>query len=81
MEARLRTLASLRIVQGQESRPSLTEPLDAGERRDVCNFDNRRDLAAGEIWGCVEREQQTHLEAILLAAARLRSIPKAEVQL
>ena len=64
MEARLRTLASLRIVQGQESRPSFTEPLDAGERRDLRNFDNRRDLAAGEIWGCVEREQQTHLEAI-----------------
>ena len=64
MEARLRTLASLRIVQGQESRPSFTEPLDAGERRDLRDFDNRRDLAAGEIWGCVEREQQTHLEAI-----------------
>ena len=22
------------------------------------------DLAAGEIWSCMEREQQTHLEAI-----------------
>ncbi|EPS99842.1 hypothetical protein FOMPIDRAFT_1024009 [Fomitopsis schrenkii] len=64
MEARLRTVAALRIVKGQESRPSFTEPLDAGERRDLCDFDNRRDLAAGEIWGCVEREQQTHLEAI-----------------
>ena len=51
-------------MQGQESRPSFTEPLDAGERRDLRNFDNRRDLAAGEIWGCVDREQQTHLEAI-----------------
>ena len=64
MEARLRTLASLRIVQGQESRLSFTEPLNDGECRDLCNFDNRRDLAAGEIWGCVEREQQMHLEAI-----------------
>ena len=64
MEARLRTLACLRIVQGQESRPSFSEPLDAGERRDLRDFDNRRDLAAGEIWSCVEREQQTHLEAI-----------------
>ncbi|EPS93777.1 hypothetical protein FOMPIDRAFT_1026426, partial [Fomitopsis schrenkii] len=64
MEARLRTVAALRIVKGQESRPSFTEPLDAGERRDLRDFDNRRDLAAGEIWGCVEREQQTHLEAI-----------------
>ena len=64
MEARLRTLACLRIVQGLESRPSFSEPLDAGERRDLRDFDNRRDLAAGEIWSCVEREQQTHLEAI-----------------
>ncbi|EPS96432.1 hypothetical protein FOMPIDRAFT_1025368 [Fomitopsis schrenkii] len=52
MEARLRTVAALHI------------PLDAGERRDLRDFDNRRDLAAGEIWGCMEREQQTHLEAI-----------------
>ena len=64
MEARLRTVAALRIVKGQESRPSFAEPLDAGERRDLRDFENRRDLAAGEIWGCVEREQQTHLEAI-----------------
>lgn len=64
MEARLRTLACLHIVQGQESRPSFSEPLDPGERRDLRDFDNRRDLAAGEIWSCVEREQQTHLEAI-----------------
>ena len=64
MEARLRTLACLRIVQGLESRPSFSEPLDAGERHDLHDFDNRRDLAAGEIWSCVEREQQTHLEAI-----------------
>ena len=64
MEARLRTLACLRIVQGQESRPAVTEPLDAGERRDLRDFDSRVDLAAGEIWSCVEREQQTHLEAI-----------------
>ena len=64
MEARLRTVTALRIVKGQESRPSFAEPLDAGERRDLRDFENRRDLAAGEIWGCVEREQQTHLEAI-----------------
>ncbi|TFY64068.1 hypothetical protein EVJ58_g2865 [Rhodofomes roseus] len=64
MEARLRTLAALRIVKGSETRPSFTPPLDASERRDLRDFENRRDLAAGEIWGCVEREQQTHLEAI-----------------
>ncbi|EPT04891.1 hypothetical protein FOMPIDRAFT_1021673 [Fomitopsis schrenkii] len=64
MEARLRTVAALRIVKGQELRLSFTEPLDIGEHRDLHDFDNRRDLAAGEIWGCVEREQQTHLEAI-----------------
>ena len=49
MEASLQTVASLRIVQGQESRPSFTEPLDAGKRRDLRDFDNRRDLTAGEI--------------------------------
>ena len=64
MEARLRTLGALRIVQGTESRPAFVSPLDAGERRDLRDFDNRVDLAAGEIWTCVEREQQTHLEAI-----------------
>ena len=64
MEARLRTLGCLRIVQGTETRPSFVPPLDAGERRDLRDFDNRVDLAAGEIWGCVEREQHTHLEAI-----------------
>ena len=64
MEARLRTLGALCIVQGTESRPAFVSPLDAGERRDLRDFDNRVDLAAGEIWTCVEREQQTHLEAI-----------------
>ena len=64
MEARLRTLGALRIVQGTESRPAFVSPLDAGERRDLRDFDNRVDLAAAEIWTCVEREQQTHLEAI-----------------
>ncbi|KZT64659.1 hypothetical protein DAEQUDRAFT_805244, partial [Daedalea quercina L-15889] len=64
MEARLRTLAALRIVNRTESRPSFTEPLDGAKCRDLRDFDNRHDLAAGEIWSCVEREQQTHLEAI-----------------
>ena len=64
MEARLRTLGALRSVQGTESRPAFVSPLDAGERRNLRDFDNRVDLAAGEIWTCVEREQQTHLEAI-----------------
>ncbi|TBU66233.1 hypothetical protein BD310DRAFT_802853, partial [Dichomitus squalens] len=64
MEARLRILGALRIVKGTETRPSYTPPLDAGERRDLRDFDNRVDMAAGEIWSCVEREQQTHLEAI-----------------
>ena len=59
MEARLQTLASLCIVQGQESRLLFTEPLDAGEHRDLHNFDNRRDLAAREIWGCVWRGSST----------------------
>ena len=31
MEARLRTLGAMRIVQGTESRPSFTPPLDSGE--------------------------------------------------
>ena len=64
MEARLRTLGAMRIVQGTESRPSFTEPLSAAERRELREFDTRVDAAAGEIWNCVEREQQTHLEAI-----------------
>ena len=64
MEARLHILGCLRIVQGTETRPSFVPPLDAVERQDLCDFDNRVDLAAGEIWGCVEREQHTHLEAI-----------------
>ena len=64
MEARLRTLGAMRIVQGTESRPSFTPPLDSGERRELRDYDARVDSAAGEIWNCVEREQQTHLEAI-----------------
>ncbi|CDO77458.1 hypothetical protein BN946_scf184864.g5 [Trametes cinnabarina] len=64
MEARLRTLGAMRIVQGTESRPQFTEPLDSGERRELRDYDSRVDAAAGEIWNCVEREQQTHLEAI-----------------
>ena len=64
MEARLRILGALHIIKGQESRPTFVAPLDAGERRDLRDFDSRVDLAAGEIWSCVEREQQTHLEAI-----------------
>ncbi|KAL7280846.1 LOW QUALITY PROTEIN: hypothetical protein ACG7TL_005790 [Trametes sanguinea] len=64
MEARLRTLGAMRIVQGTESRPHFTEPLDSGERRELRDYDSRVDAAAGEIWNCVEREQQTHLEAI-----------------
>ena len=64
MEARLRILGALHIVKGTETRPSFVEPLNAGERRDLCDFDTRMDLAAGEIWSCVEVEQQSHLEAI-----------------
>ncbi|KAL7285881.1 hypothetical protein ACG7TL_000992 [Trametes sanguinea] len=64
MEARLRTLGAMRIVQGTESRPHFTEPLDSGERRELRDYDSRVDTAAREIWNCVEREQQTHLEAI-----------------
>ncbi|TFK77785.1 hypothetical protein K466DRAFT_618472, partial [Polyporus arcularius HHB13444] len=64
MEARLRTIGALRIVQGTEKRPEFTSPLDAGERRELRDYDGRLDLAAGEIWNCVEREQQTHLESI-----------------
>ncbi|KAL7281334.1 hypothetical protein ACG7TL_004643 [Trametes sanguinea] len=64
MEARLRTLGVMRIVQGTESRPQFTEPLDSGERRELRDYESRVDAAAGEIWNCVEREQQTHLEAI-----------------
>ena len=64
MEARLRTLGAMRIVQGTESRPNFTPPLDSGERRELRDYDTRVDSAAGEIWNCVEREQQTHLEAI-----------------
>ena len=64
MEARLRTLGAMRIVQGTESRPSFTPPLDGGERRELRDYDTRVDSAAGEIGNCVEREQQTHLEAI-----------------
>ena len=60
MEARLRTLGAMRIVQGTESRPSFTPPLDSGERRELRDYDARVDSAAGEIWNCVEREQQTH---------------------
>ncbi|CDO69395.1 hypothetical protein BN946_scf184889.g1, partial [Trametes cinnabarina] len=60
MEARLRTLGAMRIVQGTESRPQFTEPLDSGERRELRDYDSRVDAAAGEIWNCVEREQQTH---------------------
>ena len=56
MEARLRILGALHIVKGTETRPSFVEPLDAGERRDLCDFDTRMDLAAGEIWSCVEVE-------------------------
>lgn len=40
------------------------ESLDAREHCDLGDFDNERDLAAGGIWSCVEREQQTYLEAI-----------------
>lgn len=64
MEARLCTSAALHIVQGSETRPAFTTPLDASEQQELHNFEGRRDLAAGDIWGCVEREQQTHLEAI-----------------
>ena len=64
MEARLRILGALRIVKGTETRPSFVEPLDAGAHRNLHNFDTRMDLAAGEIWSCVEVEQQSHLEAI-----------------
>ena len=64
MEARLRTLGAMRIVQGTESRPSFTPPLDSGELRELRDYNARVDSAAGEIWNCVEREQQTHLEAI-----------------
>ena len=60
MEARLRTLGAMRIVQGTESRPNFTPPLDSGERRELRDYDARVDSAAGEIWDCVEREQQTH---------------------
>ncbi|KAI0349798.1 hypothetical protein OH77DRAFT_1414314, partial [Trametes cingulata] len=56
MEARLRTLGAMRIVQGTESRPQFTDPLDSGERQELRDYD--------KIWNCVEREQQTHLEAI-----------------
>ncbi|RPD54382.1 hypothetical protein L227DRAFT_580521, partial [Lentinus tigrinus ALCF2SS1-6] len=64
MEARLRTLGAMRIVQGTETRPAFTAPLDSGERRELRDYNARVDAAAGEIWNCVEREQQTHLEAI-----------------
>ncbi|KAI0349632.1 hypothetical protein OH77DRAFT_1440329 [Trametes cingulata] len=64
MEARLRTLGAMRIVQGTESRPHFTEPLDSGERRELRDYNSRVHAAAGEIWNCMEREQQTHLEAI-----------------
>ena len=64
MEARLRILGALRIVKGTETRASFVEPLDAGECRDLRDLDTRMDLAAGEIWSCVEVEQQSHLEAI-----------------
>ena len=50
MEARLRTLGAMRIVQGTESRPSFTPPLDSGERRELRDYDARVDSAAGEIW-------------------------------
>ena len=69
MEARLRTHGAMRIVQGPESRPSFTPPLDSGERRELRDYDAWVDSAAGEIWNCREREQQTHL---VLAAAGLR---------
>ncbi|KAI0358776.1 hypothetical protein OH77DRAFT_1421241, partial [Trametes cingulata] len=64
MEARLCTLGAMRIVQGTESRPHFTEPLDSRERQELRNYDSRVDAAAGEIWNCAKREQQTHLEAI-----------------
>ncbi|PIL36549.1 hypothetical protein GSI_00238 [Ganoderma sinense ZZ0214-1] len=64
MEARLRILGALHIIKGQETRPNFVAPLDTGEHRDLHDFDGRVDLAAGKIWSCVEREQQTHLEAI-----------------
>ena len=64
MEARLQILGALHIIKGTETRPTFVPPLDAGEHRELRDFDSRMDLAAGEIWSCVQREQQTHLEAI-----------------
>ncbi|CDO77982.1 hypothetical protein BN946_scf184811.g3 [Trametes cinnabarina] len=43
---------------------ALHEASDSGERRELHDYDSRVDAAAGEIWNCIEREQQTHLEAI-----------------
>ncbi|KZT68925.1 hypothetical protein DAEQUDRAFT_670563, partial [Daedalea quercina L-15889] len=59
MEARLRPLAALRIVNGTESCPSLEI-----HHINADYIPSSTDLAAGEIWSCVEREQQMHLEAI-----------------
>ncbi|EPQ49729.1 hypothetical protein GLOTRDRAFT_51687, partial [Gloeophyllum trabeum ATCC 11539] len=64
MEARLRTSYAWRIVNGSETRPEPTLPLDAAERKEVRDFDQRTDLAAGEIWDCVEQDQQVHLQEI-----------------
>ena len=64
MEARLCVLGVLRIILGQETRPNFTPPLDADEHRDLHAFNTQVDLAAEEIWACVEREQQMHMEAI-----------------
>ncbi|KAL7278651.1 hypothetical protein ACG7TL_007652 [Trametes sanguinea] len=52
MEARLRTLGAMRIVQGTESRLHFTEPLDSRERRELRNYNSRVAAAAGEIWNC-----------------------------
>lgn len=64
MEARLNSCAAWRIVNGSETAPSFTQPLDTSERKEMRDFENRMDLAAGEIWSCIEVEEQTHVQAI-----------------
>ena len=64
MEARLRKGFAWRIIDGSEVRPSFSPPLDAAERKEMRDFDQRVDWAVGELWECVEMDQHTHLQDI-----------------
>lgn len=64
MEARLRSIGAWHIVSGTESPSSFTPPLDASERREERDYVNRKDMAAGEMWGCIEMDQQLHVQAV-----------------